>query len=71
MNANKAPNPRRRAAMALCLVALLVGVYFITYNGFAISRDEWFLFDATESFARRGDFRLSYEYDLHRPVSLA
>ena len=71
MNANKAPNPRRRAAMALCLVALLVGVYFITYNGFAISRDEWFLFDATASFARRGDFRLSYEYDLERPVSLA
>lgn len=56
--------------MALCLVTLLIAVYFITYNGFAISRDEWFLFDATESFARRGDFRLSYEYDVERPVSL-
>jgi hypothetical protein len=56
--------------MVLCLIALLIGVYFITYNGYAISRDEWFLFDATESYARRGDFRLSYEYDLARPLSL-
>ena len=53
------PNPARQAGIGLALVALLIGVYFLTFNGFAISSDEWFLFDATESLARRGNLTLA------------
>ncbi|NLX10048.1 MAG: hypothetical protein GXY36_10365 [Chloroflexi bacterium] len=61
----------RRVAIGSGLVALLIAVYFITYSGYAISRDEWFLFDATESFARRGDLRLNFLYDANPPVRAA
>lgn len=71
MIAAPASNPWRRWAVALCLVVVLVAVYFFTYDGYAISRDEWFLFDAAESFARRGDFRLNYEYDAVQPLALS
>src|SRR5690606_15162395 len=64
-------NPWRRWAVGLCLVVVLIAVYFFTYDGYAISRDEWFLFDAAESFARRGNFRLSYEYDAVQPYALS
>ena len=65
------PNPARRAGIGLALVAFLVGVYFLTFNGFAISSDEWFLFDATESLARRGNLRMNYLYDVQSPQLLA
>ncbi len=71
MNAERAPNGWRRLAIGACLVAFLVAVYFVTYNGFAASRDEWFLFDATESMARRGDLRVNFEFDAYPPVRLA
>ena len=63
--------PLRRWAIGLSLVALLVAVYMLTYNGYAYSRDEWFLFDATESVARRGTLELNYEFDAFPPLSLA
>ncbi|HMM27532.1 MAG TPA: hypothetical protein PKD46_04520 [Aggregatilineaceae bacterium] len=65
------PNPARQAGIGLALVALLIGVYFLTFNGFAISSDEWFLFDATESLARRGNLRMNYLYDVQSPQLLA
>ncbi|MBN2304480.1 MAG: hypothetical protein JXQ72_08395 [Anaerolineae bacterium] len=63
-------NPRRRVAIGPALVAFLVAVYFFTFNGYAISRDEWFLFDATESMARRGNMGQNYEFDAYPPVTL-
>jgi len=50
---------------------LLIAVYFFTFNGYAISRDEWFLFDATESLARQGNLAQNYQYDAYPPLSLS
>jgi hypothetical protein len=60
-----------RRAMGLSLVAFLIAVYFITYSGYAVSRDEWFLFDATESMARRGTMEQNFQFDAYPPVSLS
>ena len=70
MNVTRPPDNWRRLAIGACLLAFLIAVYFFTYNGFAISRDEWFLFDATESMARRGDLRVNYEFDAYPPTRL-
>ncbi|MBN1562314.1 MAG: hypothetical protein JXA10_00625, partial [Anaerolineae bacterium] len=64
------PNPWRRWAIGLGLIVLLIAVYFLTYRGYAVSRDEWFLFDATESMARRGTLEQNYEFDAFPPISL-
>jgi hypothetical protein len=61
---------RRSWAMGVSLVVFLIAIYFITYSGFAVSRDEWFLFDATESMARRGTMEQNFEFDAYPPVSL-
>jgi len=61
----------RKFAIGLALMTLLVAVYLVTFNGFAISRDEWFLFDATESIARRGTLEQNLQYDAYPPTSLA
>lgn len=58
----------RKWAVALGIVVLLSAIYFLTYRGYAISRDEWFLFDATESMARRGSLEQNYEYDAFPPI---
>lgn len=71
MNGNPDEFPLRRVALGVCLVVLLIAVYFVTYNGYAISRDEWFLFDATESMARRGTLAQNYEFDAYPPQSAA
>jgi len=60
-----------KLTLPVALVAFLTGVYFLTYNGYAISRDEWFLFDATESMARRGNLRVNEEFDAYPPLSAA
>jgi len=52
------------------LFALLVAIYFVTYSGYAISHDEWALFDATESMARRGNLQLNFQFDSSPPRSL-
>ncbi len=62
---------RREVALGISLVTLLVAVYFVTYSGYAISRDEWFLFDATESLARRGTLAQNYQFDAYTPLALA
>lgn len=61
------PNYARQIGIGVALVALLAGVYFLTFNGDAISSDELFLFDATESLARRGNLRMNYLYDVQAP----
>ena len=70
MNVSRTPNGWRRLALGACLAAILVALYFFTYNGFAVSRDEWFLFDATESMARRGNLRVNFEFDAYPPTRL-
>lgn len=57
-------------ALALALIFILCGIYWLTYNGLHISNDERFLFDSTESFVRRGDFRLTYLFDLRSQRNL-
>ncbi|MCZ7540612.1 MAG: hypothetical protein M5U29_12030 [Anaerolineae bacterium] len=62
---------RRNIALGGSLVVLLIAVYFVTYSGYAISRDEWFLFDATESLARRGTLAQNLQFDAYPPLALA
>ncbi len=62
---------QRQIALGISLVVLLIAVYFVTYSGYAISRDEWFLFDATESLARRGTLAQNYQFDAYPPLVLA
>jgi hypothetical protein len=50
--------------LALSLFCLLCGVYFLTYAGDRVSNDGNYLFDSTESFVNRGQFDISYHYDL-------
>jgi hypothetical protein len=72
MNASSAPEATTyRLALGGCLVIGLIAVYFFTFNGYAISRDEWFLLDATESLARRGTLAQNYQFDAYPPLSLA
>jgi hypothetical protein len=61
----------QQRALGVGLAVLLIAIYFFTFNGYAISRDEWFLFDATESMARTGTLALNYEFDAYPPTSLA
>ncbi|MBI5958781.1 MAG: hypothetical protein HY866_08600, partial [Chloroflexi bacterium] len=63
-------SPWRQRALGVGLVVFLIAVYFVTFNGYAISRDEWFLFDAVESMAREGDFAQNYEFDAFPPTSI-
>lgn len=65
------PAISRQWAIGAALVALVIAVYFFTFSGYAVSRDEWFLFDATESMARRGTLEQNYEFDAYPPLSLA
>lgn len=60
----------RRLAIGAALVALLLALYVVTFNGYAISGDERFLFDATESLARRGHLRLNFQAHLFPATSL-
>jgi len=60
----------RRLAIGAALVTLLIAVYLVTYTGHAISNDERFLFDATESMARRGNLRQNLYFDNYPPTTL-
>ncbi|MEB2286748.1 MAG: hypothetical protein OZ934_01410 [Anaerolineae bacterium] len=61
---------QRQIALGISLAVLLIAVYFVTYSGYAISRDEWFLFDATESLARRGTLAQNLQLDAYPPLTL-
>jgi hypothetical protein len=58
-------------AVGVSLVTFLIAAYFLTYNGYAVSGDEWSLFDATESLARHGTLEQNYRFDTSPPVSLS
>ncbi len=51
-------------SIAFALVWFLMGIYILLYSGIRVSNDEVYLFDSTESFARRGDFQLNYTFNL-------
>ena len=48
-----------RLAIAICLMVFISCALFLTYGGEFISTDEAYLFDATESLARRGNLELN------------
>lgn len=60
-----------RTALSISLFLLLVATYLIFFRGTFVSTDEMFLFDMTESFARRGNFDETITYYLAplRPAS--
>jgi hypothetical protein len=39
-----------------------MGIYLLTYRGFPLSQDTYYIFDSVESFIRRGTFDLTYEF---------
>lgn len=47
---------------SLALFLLLISCYLLTYRGFTISQDTYYIFDSVESLVRRGTFELTYEY---------
>lgn len=69
MNHDVPPSLTRRYAIGASLVFFLIAVYFFTYYGYGISSDEWFLLDATESMARRGNLAQNFEFDAYPPRS--
>ena len=62
------PLNRRSLALALCLIAVLAGVYWFTYSGRVLSTDELSLFDGVESLSRRGNTRVNLNFDYPRQV---
>ncbi len=44
------------------LFFVLIGVYLLTYRGFPLSQDTYFIFDSAESFVQRGNFLRTYEF---------
>lgn len=57
--------------LGLLLFFLLASIYTAFYWGVHFVIDEQFLFDSTESLVRRGNFRLTYTYDLRATNNLA
>ena len=49
---------QQRVALLIALSVLVASIYMITYSGRIESSDTLFMFDATGSFVRHGDFRL-------------
>jgi len=64
------PSPTRQtvAGYGIGLFFLLIGVYFLTFRGFPLSQDGYFIFDSTESLVRRGNFYRTYEYSKFNTV---
>lgn len=50
--------------LSILLFMMLSSIYVATYWGLRLSNDERYLFDSTESLVRRGDFKLTYTYDI-------
>ena len=62
------PLNRRSLALALCLIAVLAGVYWLTYSGRVLSTDEMSFFDGVESLVRRGNTQVNLNLDYPRQV---
>ncbi len=54
---------RYQMVLGLTLFMLLFGLYMITYRGLPMSGDEIFIFDSTESLARRGNLYRTFEFN--------
>lgn len=52
-----------RLYLGITLFAVLMGIYALTYRGWAMSGDEIFVLDSAQSFARRGDFYRTYDFN--------
>lgn len=55
---------RKLFVPSMTLFFILFGIYWLSYSGIHFSNDERYLYDSSESFVRRGDFRLTYLFDL-------
>lgn len=55
-------NKKTFAIYSLALFLLLGACYLLTYRGFTISQDTYYIFDSVESLVRRGTLELTYEY---------
>lgn len=56
------PLDRRQVFLGATLFLLLVGLYWLTYRGFPLSADEYFIYDVAESIVKRGEFTRTYEF---------
>lgn len=56
-------NTYSRILLGFALFLLLFGVYMLTYRGIPMSGDEIFIFDSTESLARRGELNRTYQFN--------
>lgn len=54
--------PQRVILLGVSLFVLLCGVYWLTYRGFPVSIDEYFIFDSSESLIRRGTLERTYGF---------
>jgi len=53
---------QQQTILGILLFCILAGVYLLTYRGFPLSQDEYFLFDAAESLVQRGELNRTYEF---------
>lgn len=60
------PTRTRRAAIAAVLGVLLFAVYLVTFTGVAVTDDEQYILDTTESIAVRGSLQLNQTSYLRR-----
>lgn len=59
----RSTNPTSKLILSgLALFLLLCGFYLLTYRGFALSKDETFIFDSTESLVNHGIYARTYEF---------
>jgi hypothetical protein len=47
----------------LALFVILAAIYWLTYRGYPLSRDEIYLFDTVQNFARHGSFYRTLQFD--------
>jgi len=56
-------SPRAAWLTGLALFVILAAVYWLTYRGYPLSRDEIYLFDTVQNFARHGGFYRTLQFD--------
>ncbi|NDJ87496.1 MAG: hypothetical protein GYB66_16605 [Chloroflexi bacterium] len=61
---------RRGWIGGLAVFGILVTAYLLTFRGLPFSKDELFIYDSTESLARRGYLARTFEYDQIKPAQV-
>ncbi len=64
MNNMSGCKSRSVAWTGVVLFCVLVALYTLTFLGINVSNDELYLFDSSESFVKRGNFRITYRFDV-------